>query len=88
MTNYQNNMRYSRCSIQNMQQMRTHSDCCRKTNGCPDTQTRFPASPVVAMSYVPWQKWEDIYEAGRGLECGTIFRELDKPFLGKGGRRK
>ena len=35
-----------------------------------------------------WQKWQDIYEHGKGLECGTIFKELDKPFLGKGGIRR
>ena len=34
-----------------------------------------------AMAYVPWQKWGDIYQLCQGLQAGTIFPELDKPFL-------
>ena len=37
----------------------------------------------LAMSYVPFQKWRDLYSAEVGLERGTIFSELDKPFLGR-----
>ncbi len=41
---------------------------------------RFP----VAMAYVPWQRltnmYEDLHEA---LENGTIFPELNKPFIGR-----
>ena len=39
----------------------------------------------VAMAYVPWQEWHDIYPAEKALHRGTIFEELDKPFLGIGG---
>lgn len=42
---------------------------------------------VIAMAYVPWQKWRDIYEPDKALCRGTIFKELEKPFLGKGGRK-
>ena len=31
-------------------------------------------------------QWREIYEPGMGFSHGTIFRELDKPFLWKGGR--
>ena len=42
----------------------------------------------VAMAYVPWQRWETLYDPEKGLECGTIFPELNKPFLGvRGGCR-
>ncbi len=42
----------------------------------------------VAMAYVPWQNWHTVYDLERGLSCGTIFPELDKPFLGvRGGCR-
>lgn len=37
----------------------------------------------LAMSYVPMQSWRDLYSADVGLERGTIFSELDKPFLGR-----
>lgn len=42
----------------------------------------------LAMAYVPWQTWRDIYDAEKGFHRGTIFQELDMPFLGKGGRKR
>lgn len=39
----------------------------------------------IAMAYVPWQEFKDLYPAEKGLCRGTIFEELDKPFSGKGG---
>lgn len=36
----------------------------------------------LAMAYVPWQEWQNIYEAEKGFHRGTIFEELDKPFKG------
>lgn len=42
----------------------------------------------LAMAYVPWQMWRDIYDAEKGLSCGTIFQELNKPFLGKRGVKR
>ena len=42
----------------------------------------------LAMAYVPWQTWRDIYDAEKGFHKGTIFQELDLPFLGKGGARR
>ncbi|UMZ01938.1 spore coat associated protein CotJA [Roseburia rectibacter] len=39
------------------------------------------------MAYVPWQQFSSVYEPDRALSAGTIFPELDKPFLAaKGGR--
>lgn len=43
---------------------------------------------TLAMAYVPWQTWRDIYEVEKALEHGTIFCELDKPFLGRGGAKR
>lgn len=39
----------------------------------------------LAMAYVPWQCWKDIYDIDKGFCIGTIFAELNKPF--EGGRR-
>ena len=39
----------------------------------------------IAMAYVPWQEWKNLYPAEKALHRGTIFEELDKPFEGKGG---
>lgn len=41
---------------------------------------------ALAMAYVPDQPWETPYEVTEGLDRGTIFPSLDKPFLG-GGKR-
>ncbi len=41
----------------------------------------------VAMAYVPWQHFSDTYEPDKALQCGTIFPELNKPFLGRKGCR-
>ena len=43
---------------------------------------------VLAMAYVPWQRWQKIYDAEKGLHRGTIFQELDLPFCGMGGCQK
>jgi len=39
----------------------------------------------IAMAYVPMQKWRNIYDADVGLDRGTMFQELDLPFLGDRG---
>ena len=39
----------------------------------------------LAMAYVPWQNWRNLYDIHKGFTRGTIFEELDKPFYGKGG---
>ena len=37
---------------------------------------------VLAMSYVPMQNWQNLYEYDKGLMRGTVFEELDLPFKG------
>lgn len=38
----------------------------------------------VGMAYVPWQRFEGIYDDLEKAYCtGTIFPELDKPFTGR-----
>ena len=39
----------------------------------------------IGMAYVPWQKWQNIYDAEKGFCNGTIFQDLNLPFLGTGG---
>ena len=36
----------------------------------------------LAMVYSPYQDWRDIKDLEAGFCVGTIFAELDKPFLG------
>lgn len=42
----------------------------------------------IGMGYVPWQSFKDIYDMERGLNAGTIFAELEKPFLGRRAYRR
>lgn len=38
----------------------------------------------LASVYAPLQEWREIYDEEKALSHGTLFAELDKPFLGKG----
>lgn len=59
----------------------------RQTPSCAVEKTikdGFEGMPL-AMAYVPWQKWQNIYDAEKGFCNGTIFQELNLPFFGVGG---
>ena len=43
----------------------------------------FPEHFPVAMAYVPWQTWNQVYAFDKALCTGTLFPELDKPFIGR-----
>ena len=38
---------------------------------------------ALAMTYTPWQRWGETYDAPKALERGTLFPALDKPFAGR-----
>lgn len=78
------NYNYSNCNMQN----RNFSDRCRtdraESASCHDNGMFLKGQEFpVGMAYVPWSKFQDIYEPERGLNAGTIFADLDKPFLGR-----
>lgn len=56
-------------------------DCGVKA--CPLPVGAFPEQTPLAMSYVPYQVWETPYDDDAALQRGTIFRSLDKPFIGE-----
>lgn len=41
----------------------------------------------LAMAYVPFQRWDCLYELPKGFQKGTIFPDLDKPFCCAGGSK-
>lgn len=41
----------------------------------------FPENPSLAMAYVPFQHFAEVYSCEKALKQGTIFPCLDKPFL-------
>lgn len=46
-----------------------------------------PPKQVVGMAYVPPQMFRKLYPVDKGFFRGTIFQELDKPFLAEASRR-
>lgn len=54
---------------------------CNPEHCRPDQLAGMP----LAMAYVPWQCWGETYPPVEGWHRGTIFPELDLPFLGGGG---
>lgn len=48
-------------------------------------RSAFPVNTPLAMAYVPFQKFGNVFEPEVAFRTGTLFPELDKPFLGSGG---
>ena len=46
----------------------------------------FPEDTALAIAYVKWQDFGNVYEAEEGFVRGTIFPDLDKPFYGRRAR--
>ncbi len=71
--------------------MRTSADMPVPTDpsgrGCTSNPTPFPQNTPVAMAYIPFQQFGELYPFEKGLKAGTIFPDLDKPFLGGGALR-
>lgn len=53
-----------------------------ESENCDLSGTPLDSLPI-AMAYVPMQKWQRLYEPEVALERGTLFSELDLPFIGK-----
>lgn len=51
----------------------------------PSGYSLLDSSLPAAMGYVPFQKWSAPFDLCKGLQLGTIFPDLCKPFCGKGG---
>ena len=39
---------------------------------------------VLAMAYIPVQQFDTLFEIEAGFDRGTVFPELEKPFMGGG----
>ena len=46
--------------------------------------TRFPSETPIGMAYVPFQVIDEVYEPETALKNGTLFPELNYPFMGGG----
>ena len=54
---------------------------CKEANDC-NKETVLSGLPI-AMAYVPWQCYGNIYPMQQALRNGTMFRELDLEFAGR-----
>ncbi len=61
-----------------------HDMCCPEREREDDSCT---CTPLPAMVFIPVQYLECVYEPEYGFRRGTIFPELDKPWLVEGGCR-
>lgn len=55
-----------------------------KKKDCPKVSSKgsaFEEMYPVGMAYVPMQEFTDLYEIGKGFQRGTVFAQLDYPFL-------
>ncbi len=50
---------------------------------CSQPSTALPKNMPPAMLYVSYQSWQKVYDPVVGIDRGTIFEELDKPFIGE-----
>ena len=83
MPNYRTNaMPYGACYSRNPASVPAMDRC---TVQVPETTPSCKDDMVLAMAYVPWQEWKNLYSAEKAFCKGTIFEDLDKPFSGKGG---
>lgn len=58
--------------------------CCNAENTNPnlDWDSISLNDLPLAMSYVPFQRWQNIYPLEKALKRGTMFADLDLPFKG------
>lgn len=90
MPNYRYSMagqRQNGCVRQNTQNMSLAGNCPLSAEGACGRRMDHGdlADMPLAMAYVPWQEWKDVYKVEKAFQRGTIFEELDKPFRGIGG---
>lgn len=59
------------------------ADTPKSCANCPQPEGRFPDETPVGMFYVPMQSWGKVYDPDAALCRGTLFPDLDKPFIGE-----
>jgi len=76
MSNMANMPNMNMMNMSNMANMNMMNMCC----GFMDCSQALPADPLLAYAYVPIQCLDQVYSDCKGLERGTLFPELDKPY--------
>lgn len=60
--------------------MRENTPVDNSSNGMNGNAARFPANTPLAMAYVPFQQWGEVYSEDDAFNAGTLFPELNFPF--------
>lgn len=63
------------------------NDGCGCSGAMNSSMEKIDQYPI-AMAYVPWQKYGETFDLETGFHIGTIFPELDKPFMRAGCAKK
>lgn len=76
------------CGCNNRQENKNPCGC---EGGTQCTMPRFDDNVSLAIVYSPDHAFEGLYDVEAGLERGTLFKKLDKPFMGitvTGGKQR
>ncbi len=49
-------------------------------NNSNNNMSRFPQNASLAMAYVPFQEWGEVYSDDEAFPVGTLFPDLNFPF--------
>ncbi len=52
----------------------------QNNNSINNNMSRFPQNAPLAMAYVPFQEWGEVYTDEEAFPIGTLFPELNFPF--------
>lgn len=63
------------------------TDSYSKNASSDEVSSGLPENASLAMAYVPFQQWGDVYSMDEALNRGTLFPDLEFPFE-RGGTRK
>lgn len=83
-----NNMSQMRNTRDNMNRSNSNCGCMgdmykdEYNEGC-DRGVEPVDEMMPGMGFVPWQKWEEVYCVEEAIENGTIFAQLNKPYIGR-----
>ena len=66
-----------------MPEVPREKECCHMPEASKEKDCCFKREWPIGMTYVPIQEWKNIYQPDEGFHKGTIFAELDLPFLGR-----
>lgn len=73
-------MSYSNTQSNRKTNMQNSCSAPDTDHGCGSPEDCIDQYPL-AMAYVPWQQFGEVYPLDHGFHRGTIFPELDLPFL-------